>query len=109
MFTDSGDLYFIDFDQAGFLPLSFMAFALVERWPIGFWIKDRLCLPDNNVKTMDIAAYYFMIGVDDIGKYILLSQKVRSTEYDESLTSCKGFLSTGRTVRRQAGGEDQGN
>lgn len=67
IFTDSGDLYFIDFEQAGFLPLSFMAYA-VARWSIGLWIKDRLCLPENNMKAMHRVAYWFLIGVHDIGK-----------------------------------------
>lgn len=68
MFTDSGDLYFIDFEQAGFLPLSFMAFALVGIWPVGLWIKDRLCLPENNMAAMERAAYWFMISVHELGK-----------------------------------------
>ncbi|KAG6354589.1 hypothetical protein INS49_004607 [Diaporthe citri] len=67
IFKDSGDLYFIDFEQAGFLPLSFMAYALVARWPIGFWIKESLCLPEDNIKAMHRAAYWFLIGVHDIG------------------------------------------
>lgn len=67
MFTDSGDLYFVDFEQAGFLPLSFMAFVFARR-PVGFWIKDRLCLPEDNMEAMNRAAYWFLIGVHDIGK-----------------------------------------
>lgn len=66
--TDSGDLYFIDFEQAGFLLLSFMAYALADRWPVGFWIKDRLGLPEDNLEAMRRAAYWFLVGVPGIGK-----------------------------------------
>lgn len=68
IFTDSGDLYFADFNMAGFLPLIFMPFVLTERWPVGFWIKDRLSLPDNSIEAMKRAYYFFQIGVHDLGK-----------------------------------------
>lgn len=67
--TDTGDLCIIDFDQAGFLPLSFMSFALAEsRWEPGFWIKDILSLPENNLNAMKNIFYWFTIGVCWLGK-----------------------------------------
>ncbi|KAL2292419.1 hypothetical protein FJTKL_09391 [Diaporthe vaccinii] len=67
IFTDSGDLYLIDFDQAGFLPLSFMAYALADKWPVGFWIKDRLQLPESNIEAMRRASHWFLISFRKIG------------------------------------------
>ncbi|ROV92461.1 hypothetical protein VSDG_06670 [Cytospora chrysosperma] len=66
--TDTGDLCIIDFDQAGFLPLSFMSFALAEsRWEPGFWTKDILSLPENNLNAMKNIFYWFTIGVCWLG------------------------------------------
>lgn len=62
IFTDSTDnLYLIDFDQAGFLPPSFMSYALAEsRWTPGLWIKDTgiLKLPEHNLDAMKNIAYW---------------------------------------------------
>ena len=70
--TDAGDLCLIDFDQAGFLPPSFMAYALAEsRWAFGVWIKDIVKLPEHNeqnLNAMKTIAYYFGIGVSDLGE-----------------------------------------
>lgn len=68
IFTDSRNLYFTDFNMAGFLQLSFTPFVLTERWPVGSWIKDRLSLPDNNIESMKRAYYFFQIGAHDLGK-----------------------------------------
>lgn len=63
IFTDSGDLCVIDFDQAGFLPQSFIMFAIVEsRWYPGYWIKDTLKLPEDNLEAMKNIFYWFAIG-----------------------------------------------
>ncbi|KAL2278619.1 hypothetical protein FJTKL_14338 [Diaporthe vaccinii] len=68
MFTAAGNLYVIDFDQAGFLPLSFMSFALAEsRWSPGLWIKDILRLPEHNLDAMKNIFYWFAIGVSWLG------------------------------------------
>lgn len=69
MFTAAGNLYVIDFDQAGFLPLSFMSFALAEsRWSPGLWIKDILRLPEHNLDAMKNIFYWFAIGVSWLGE-----------------------------------------
>lgn len=69
IFTDSGDLYVIDFDQAGFLPQSFMMFAMADsRWYPGHWIKDILRLPEDNLKAMQNIFYWFTIGVAWLGE-----------------------------------------
>ena len=63
IFTDSGDICLIDFDQAGFLPQSFMMFAMVDsRWFPGHWIKEILKLPEDNFKAMHNILYWFAIG-----------------------------------------------
>ncbi|KAG8158631.1 hypothetical protein KVR01_011753 [Diaporthe batatas] len=68
IFTDSGGLCVIDFDQAGFLPQSFMMFAMSEsRWYPGHWIKDILNLPEDNLKAMQNIHYWFAIGVTWLG------------------------------------------
>ncbi|POS75959.1 hypothetical protein DHEL01_v205642 [Diaporthe helianthi] len=69
IFTDSGDLCIIDFDQAGFLPESFMMFALADSsWYPALWIKDILGLPQDNLEAMRNMFYWFTIGVAYIGK-----------------------------------------
>lgn len=63
VFNDSGDFYVIDFDQAGFLPQSFMMFEVVEScWYPGYWIKDILKLPEDNLEAMKNISYCFAIG-----------------------------------------------
>lgn len=70
MFTDDGDLFLIDFDQAGFLPPSFMSFALAEsHWAPGLWVGDVLKLPDHNLPAFKQVFYYFAIGVSDFGEF----------------------------------------
>lgn len=67
--NDTSDLCLIDFDQAGFLPPSFMSYALAEsRWSPGLWIKDILKLPEHNLNAMKNIAYWFAISVSSIGK-----------------------------------------
>lgn len=71
MFTDggAGDLYIIDLEQAGFLPRSFMAYALAEsHWPPGRWVGDVLKLPEHNLAVMKKIHYFFAIGSSDIGE-----------------------------------------
>ncbi|KAL1862581.1 hypothetical protein Daus18300_008541 [Diaporthe australafricana] len=63
IFTDAGDLCLIDFDQAGFLPPSFMSFALAESfWFPGLWVSDVLRLAEHNLPAMKRIHYFFMIG-----------------------------------------------
>lgn len=69
IFTNSGDLCIIDFDQAGFLPQSFIMFAMAEsRWYPGNWIKDILRLPEDNLDAMRNIQYWFSVGVVWLGK-----------------------------------------
>lgn len=69
IFTATSDLYLIDFDQAGFLPPSFMSYALAEsRWAPGLWIKDILRLPEHNLDAMKNIFYWFAIGVSWLGE-----------------------------------------
>lgn len=69
IFTDSGDICVIDFDQAGFLPRSFMMYAMNESsWYPGHWIKDVLGLPKDNLKAMKRIGYWFAIGVSWLGE-----------------------------------------
>lgn len=69
MFTDSGDLYVIDLDQAGFLPPSFMSYALAEsHWAPGRWVGDVLKLPEHNLEVMKKIHYFFMICSSNIGE-----------------------------------------
>jgi hypothetical protein len=57
VFTDTGDLYIIDFDLAAFLPLSFQNFAL--RTPslmsmiVAGRIEDQFDLPQENQVVME--------------------------------------------------------
>lgn len=69
IFTDAGDICVIDFEQAGFLPLSFMSFAVAQsRWGPGLWIRDRLKLPEHNLDAMKNIFYWFAIAVPWLGE-----------------------------------------
>lgn len=69
IFTDSGDVCVIDFDQAGFLPLSLMSFAVAESdWFLGRWLRDVLRIPEHNLAALKGIHYFFMIGVHDLGE-----------------------------------------
>lgn len=52
MFTDAGSLFIIDFEQAAFLPLSFMSFAMVQQHHICDLLRDALHLPSENTDAM---------------------------------------------------------
>jgi hypothetical protein len=60
IFTDSGDLYIIDFDLAAFLPLSFQTFALhypsMMSMLVAEEIKDEFDLPEENLHVMGVVA-----------------------------------------------------
>lgn len=50
-------LYIVDFEHASFLPLSFLAYAVLEpnpRWLLCNWIAGRFgnSLPRNNIEVM---------------------------------------------------------
>lgn len=75
IFTDSqgsGEICLIDFDKAGFLPQSFMIYALAEsNWDPGRWIKDdimsglredELKAVEKNLEAMRNIFYYLAIG-----------------------------------------------
>lgn len=72
IFTDAGEVYLTDFGKAGFLPQSFMIFALGESyWGPGRWIKDNIMLSlgedevqavENNLKAMRNIFYWLAIG-----------------------------------------------
>lgn len=69
IFTDAGDICVIDFEQAGFLPLSFMSYAVAQsRWGPGLWIRDRLKLPEHNLDAMKNIFYWFAIAVPWLGE-----------------------------------------
>ncbi|KAJ3542259.1 hypothetical protein NM208_g4192 [Fusarium decemcellulare] len=51
MFTENEDLYVIDFEQANFLPLSFMTYAMIQHHDVCS-LKDRFSLPENNLEIM---------------------------------------------------------
>ncbi|KAK7735410.1 hypothetical protein SLS63_003880 [Diaporthe eres] len=68
IFTDSGDICVIDFDQAGFLPPSLMSYAVAEsHWYPGLWLKDVLKLPEHNLPAMKQIHYFFIICSHLIG------------------------------------------
>lgn len=69
LFTDAGDICIIHFDQAGFLPPSFMSYALARsHWGPGNWIRDILRLPEHNLEAMKNIFYWFAIAVPWLGK-----------------------------------------
>lgn len=70
IFTDTGNLCVIDFDEAGFLPASFMSYALRQsRWALGHWIQDKINLPTHNLDAMENIFYWFAIGATSLGRF----------------------------------------
>jgi len=68
MFTASGDLYLVDFEQVSFLPLSFMTYAAIQRWCICGVVRQRLDLPEENLPAMKLACTYFVMSITRLGK-----------------------------------------
>ncbi|KAK3943301.1 hypothetical protein QBC46DRAFT_405599 [Diplogelasinospora grovesii] len=69
MFTDAGDLYIIDFEQANFLPLSFMSFAVDTRMrAVCYMLYGKLDLPQENLPAMRKAQYWFSIAGWQLGR-----------------------------------------
>ncbi|KPM43177.1 hypothetical protein AK830_g3308 [Neonectria ditissima] len=66
MFTDEGDLYVIDFEQANFLPLSFMTYAMVQRHYL-CQLGDRLGLPEENLEIMRRVCSLLVMSVPSLG------------------------------------------
>ena len=65
-------LYIVDFEHASFLPLSFLAYAVLEpgtRWFLCTWIADRFgaTLPRNNIAVMQRIYYMFQVSTGNIG------------------------------------------
>ncbi|PVH77713.1 hypothetical protein DL98DRAFT_636934 [Cadophora sp. DSE1049] len=56
IFTDKDDLYIVDFEHTGFLPASFMTYALDQPRPACTAIKkDFALLPHENLEAMRVA------------------------------------------------------
>ena len=68
LFSDNNDLYIIDFEQASFLPVSFMSYALIQPRMVCAGLKDRLSLPQDNLPGMIKAGSYFIMSKHTIGK-----------------------------------------
>ncbi|KAK1768721.1 hypothetical protein QBC33DRAFT_357500 [Phialemonium atrogriseum] len=68
MFTDAGDIYVIDFEQASFLPLCFMSYALIQRHQVCGPLEERLNLPQNNIPTMRRICGMFVMSTSRLGK-----------------------------------------
>ncbi|KAH7153356.1 hypothetical protein EDB81DRAFT_882294 [Dactylonectria macrodidyma] len=61
MFTDDGDTYVIDFEQANFLPLCFMTYATVQFRDVACFLRGRLDLPQENLHALrHICSLFFM-------------------------------------------------
>ncbi|KAK4124492.1 hypothetical protein N657DRAFT_663529 [Parathielavia appendiculata] len=76
MFTTDPDgrprLYIVDFEHASFLPLSFLAFAVLDpdsRWFLCSWVARRFgdSLPRNNIEVMKRICYMFQVSSTNIG------------------------------------------
>lgn len=69
MFTNSGDLYLIDFEQVSLLPLSFMTYATIQQWPACQAVAQRLDLPQGNLPGMRTACGYFVMSTPYLGEW----------------------------------------
>ena len=71
MFTDYGaELYIVDFEQANFLPISFMSCALFQQCPLCNVLRDRFDLPQDNVEFLRLVGGYLVMASWKIGKYV---------------------------------------
>lgn len=78
MFTASGDLYLIDFKKALFLPLSFMAYATMQRFGPCLAVGRRLDLPQQNYQGMRTAYGYFVMNTGYLGESWLAANLLES-------------------------------
>jgi hypothetical protein len=69
IFSDNGSLYVLDFEQASFLPISLMTYALIQARPVCTAIRDKLSLPQENLPGMRLACSYFVRSTRRIGTY----------------------------------------
>ncbi|KAF7558496.1 hypothetical protein G7046_g5667 [Stylonectria norvegica] len=67
MFTDAGDLYVIDFEQASFLPLSFMSYAMIQHHDVCGALEGKLDLPQENIPAMRHICGLLVMSVPTIG------------------------------------------
>ncbi|KAH6999729.1 kinase-like domain-containing protein [Ilyonectria destructans] len=67
MFTDNGDVYVIDFEQASFLPLSFMTYAMVQMRAVAGALRNKLDLPEANVPAMRHICSWFVMSWTKLG------------------------------------------
>src|SRR5271154_3787472 len=71
LITKTGELCVIDFQDAGFLPESFMSFVLHKTSTTDFikFISDKIaCQKSNNLPAMNRASYLIKISGGNIGK-----------------------------------------
>ena len=69
MFTDEGEeLYVIDFEHAGFLPISFMTYAFTQYKLPCHALREKFDLPQHNMPAMKQAGYLFGVATDKIGR-----------------------------------------
>ncbi|KAH6675918.1 hypothetical protein B0J14DRAFT_538581 [Halenospora varia] len=68
IFTDK-DLYILDFEHAGFLPVNFMTYAFDQPRPVCKAIKEKFELPDKNLSAMKVAGYNFMVRWRNAGEH----------------------------------------
>jgi hypothetical protein len=71
IFTDTEDLYVIDFEQANFLPLSFMSYAMFQNHFMCGVLKERIDLPSQNIEVMRRIGSLFVMSVRTLGTQLL--------------------------------------
>ena len=94
MFTEDGDLYIIDFEQANFLPLSFMSYAVIQQHRVCGPMQDRLekeLLPQENMEAMRGICYWFVMSWRKIGALLGFPSPCTVYSSADSLHP-KGFL-----------------
>jgi hypothetical protein len=72
LFSANGDLYVLDFEQAGFLPISFMTYALIQDRLVCAAIEEKLSLPQGNLPGIIKAGSYFIMSTHTIGEYHII-------------------------------------
>lgn len=72
IFSDNGSIYVFDFEQASFLPISLMTYALIQARPVCTAIRDKLSLPQENLPGMRLACSYFVGSTRRISTYYVI-------------------------------------
>ena len=71
IYTESGELYIVDFEHVSLVPTSFMTYALNQPRRVCSGIKHQFDLPQDNLEALRVVGHYFMISSRRIGTVLI--------------------------------------